>query len=165
MTIEDVGFATAALATDAARLITDDTIYIDGGYHIVGVTCLLGESEPEPTRLHPNLAEVYRQKVAALHKAPADEASRDEAFELIRSLIDKVVVTPMEGDMHIDLHGELAGILALCREGRRGGWPDAEMVAQITLVAGAYNHLYRTFVTWTQPYRLGFLGAEQTCRT
>jgi len=36
VTIEDVGFATAALATDAARLITGDTIYIDGGYHIMG---------------------------------------------------------------------------------------------------------------------------------
>ena len=35
VTIEDVGFATAALATDAARLITGDTIYIDGGYHIM----------------------------------------------------------------------------------------------------------------------------------
>jgi enoyl-[acyl-carrier protein] reductase I len=35
VTIEDVGLATAALATDAARLITGDTIYIDGGYHIM----------------------------------------------------------------------------------------------------------------------------------
>jgi enoyl-[acyl-carrier protein] reductase I len=30
-----VGIATASLATDAAKLITGDTIYIDGGYHIV----------------------------------------------------------------------------------------------------------------------------------
>jgi site-specific DNA recombinase len=89
------------------------------------------------SRLHPNLAEIYRSKVAALHEALADEASRDEAFELIRSLIDKVVVTPTEGDLHIDLHGELAGILGLCREGRRGGGFDAETVAQIKVVAGA----------------------------
>lgn len=34
-TIEDVGFATAALASDAARLITGSTIYVDGGYHII----------------------------------------------------------------------------------------------------------------------------------
>jgi len=31
VTIEDVGFAVAGLATDAARLITGDTVYIDGG--------------------------------------------------------------------------------------------------------------------------------------
>ena len=33
--IDDVGIATASLATDSAKLITGDTIYIDGGYHIV----------------------------------------------------------------------------------------------------------------------------------
>lgn len=34
--IEDVGLATAFLASDYARRITGDTIFIDGGYHIVG---------------------------------------------------------------------------------------------------------------------------------
>ncbi len=33
--IEDVGLATAYLATDAAKLITGQTLFIDGGYHIV----------------------------------------------------------------------------------------------------------------------------------
>ncbi|MBE2257786.1 MAG: enoyl-ACP reductase FabI [Candidatus Accumulibacter sp.] len=36
VTIEDVGMATAFLATDYAKLITGDTIYVDGGYHVVG---------------------------------------------------------------------------------------------------------------------------------
>lgn len=36
VTIDDVGIATAALAGDGARLITGETIYIDGGLHIVG---------------------------------------------------------------------------------------------------------------------------------
>jgi enoyl-[acyl-carrier protein] reductase I len=35
VSIEDVGAATAFLAHDAARLITGDTIYVDGGYHVV----------------------------------------------------------------------------------------------------------------------------------
>jgi enoyl-[acyl-carrier protein] reductase I len=35
VSIEDVGMATAYLATDAAKLITGETIYIDGGYHII----------------------------------------------------------------------------------------------------------------------------------
>lgn len=35
VTIEDVGLATAALATNAARLITGEITYIDGGYHIM----------------------------------------------------------------------------------------------------------------------------------
>ncbi len=35
VSIEDVGNATAFLAHDAARLITGETLYIDGGYHIM----------------------------------------------------------------------------------------------------------------------------------
>lgn len=36
VSIEDVGFATAGLATDNAHLITGGTIYVDGGLHIIG---------------------------------------------------------------------------------------------------------------------------------
>ena len=35
VSIDDVGMATAYLATDAAKLITGQTIYIDGGYHLI----------------------------------------------------------------------------------------------------------------------------------
>lgn len=35
VTIEDVGFAVAFLAHDAAKLISGDTLYVDGGYHII----------------------------------------------------------------------------------------------------------------------------------
>jgi len=36
VTIEDVGIACAGLATDASKLITGKTVYIDGGLHIMG---------------------------------------------------------------------------------------------------------------------------------
>jgi enoyl-[acyl-carrier protein] reductase I len=35
VSIEDVGMATAFLAHDGAKLITGETLYIDGGYHII----------------------------------------------------------------------------------------------------------------------------------
>ena len=35
VSIMDVGLATAFLAHDAARLITGDTLFIDGGYHVI----------------------------------------------------------------------------------------------------------------------------------
>jgi enoyl-[acyl-carrier protein] reductase I len=35
VSIDDVGVATAFLAHDAARLITGETLYVDGGYHII----------------------------------------------------------------------------------------------------------------------------------
>jgi enoyl-[acyl-carrier protein] reductase I len=35
VSIDDVGVATAFLANNGARLITGETLYIDGGYHII----------------------------------------------------------------------------------------------------------------------------------
>lgn len=35
VSIDDVGIATAFLAHDSARLITGETLYVDGGYHIM----------------------------------------------------------------------------------------------------------------------------------
>jgi enoyl-[acyl-carrier protein] reductase I len=35
VSIDDVGVATAFLAHDAARLLTGETLYVDGGYHII----------------------------------------------------------------------------------------------------------------------------------
>ena len=35
VSIEDVGVATAFLAHDAERLMTGETLYVDGGYHII----------------------------------------------------------------------------------------------------------------------------------
>jgi enoyl-[acyl-carrier protein] reductase I len=35
VSIDDVGIAVAFLATDAAKLITGETLYVDGGYHIM----------------------------------------------------------------------------------------------------------------------------------
>ncbi len=36
ISIEDVGVAVAYLATEYAKLITGETVYVDGGYHIMG---------------------------------------------------------------------------------------------------------------------------------
>jgi enoyl-[acyl-carrier protein] reductase I len=35
VSIDDVGLAVAFLATDFVKLITGDTLYVDGGYHII----------------------------------------------------------------------------------------------------------------------------------
>lgn len=54
----------------------------------------------QPTRepsLHPNLAEVYRERVDALHMALTDPHTKDEAFGIIRALIDEVRLVPVDG--------------------------------------------------------------------
>ena len=41
-------------------------------------------------------------------------------METIRSLIDEIVLTPLNGELRIDLKGDLAGILALSAGSKRG---------------------------------------------
>jgi site-specific DNA recombinase len=92
--------------------------------------------------LHPNLAEIYRQKVARLHEELNRPELREEAAAAIRGLIEEVRLVPVEGKLELELAGALAGILALTSNNpRRDG-----QGLQVTLVAGACNHLYRTVV-------------------
>jgi hypothetical protein len=72
---------------------------------------LAAAPEARQPLLHPNLAEVYRRKVAVLAEALAEDAMQDEAFELIRALIDNIVLVPEGEELGIEIHGELAGIL------------------------------------------------------
>jgi site-specific DNA recombinase len=77
-------------------------------------------STPPNVSVHPNLAAVYRKKVEELETLLEDADHRDEAIELIRSLIDKIELTPKEGGgMDALLHGDLARILALCSTRRQ----------------------------------------------
>ncbi|MFW2830993.1 recombinase family protein [Sphingomonas sp. ID0503] len=88
--------------------------------------------------LHPDLGRIYREKVAKLTKAFEDEALKAEAFERIRALIDAVVLTPEDGELKIDLRGELASMLELCAcpEMRTAPTNISERALQIKLVAG-----------------------------
>jgi site-specific DNA recombinase len=74
----------------------------------------LAEPPPSPVRLHPNLADAYRVKVAALHEALQEEKTRDEAFQIIRGLIEKVVIhNRPDGGCEIELVGEIASMVQI----------------------------------------------------
>ena len=72
-------------------------------------------------------------------------------MSIIRSLVDAIVLTPENGELRIDLKGELAGILELCAEGKNrkpGAREAAGLEAQVKMVSGTRNRLYRTAVRW-----------------
>ena len=102
---------------------------------------------PEPkVLLNPNMAELYRSRVAGLHAAlSATDPDRD-AFEAIRSLIERVVLTPVDGKLAIDLYGEIAGILKMAA-GHKAGNVLGPVSEQLVMVAGARSHLYRTEIS------------------
>ena len=62
------------------------------------------------------MADVYAEKVAKLETALNDPVIRDEAGDLIRSLISEITLRPREDEGGVDavLHGDLATILAFC---------------------------------------------------
>ena len=66
--------------------------------------------------MHPNMAKEYRRKVRGLIRALNKEDSRAEAGELIRALIDRIVLTPVNGALEVDLVGDLAGIITLATD-------------------------------------------------
>ncbi len=85
------------------------------------------------------MAELYRRKVATLTPLLQDPEAKDEAFEIIRSMIDEVCLVPEGGKLRIDLAGELAGILSLCQESKKPGHDGQAHAEQIKMVAGARN--------------------------
>jgi hypothetical protein len=59
------------------------------------IEAIMASAEPPSVvQLHPNAAEIYRRKVANLELALNDDSIKTEAGEVLRSLIDRVVLTP-----------------------------------------------------------------------
>ena len=91
-------------------------------------------------RLYPNFSELYRQKIDRLHETLNQEDVQSEASEVIRSLIDEIRLSPDDDSLKVELYGDLAGMLALKNNSPTSGNEGL----QVTMVAGARCHLYRT---------------------
>ncbi|WP_310531409.1 recombinase family protein [Novosphingobium sp.] len=91
--------------------------------------------EPEPL-LHPEMATFYRERVRELYAALKSEPKQPqtEVTEVLRSLISQVILTPQDGELQIDVRGELAGILNLSLKRKK----PAEVAgnSQVSMVAG-----------------------------
>jgi site-specific DNA recombinase len=100
---------------------------------------LLADAKEPPALLHPNMAEVYRQRIAALHNALRDETRKVEAFEVLRSLVSGVTLEPVNGELAIHLKGNLAALLTFAATKKRPPRERDGILAQVSLVAGARN--------------------------
>ena len=92
-------------------------------------------ASPSPgPRLHPNLAELYREKVARLHEALKEPETRAQAIEILRGLIERVSLSPADGGFEIELVGEIARMIALPEGSGRGELMAYE--SSVKVVAG-----------------------------
>jgi hypothetical protein len=112
---------------------------------------------PPNISVHPSLAAVYRKKVEELEQLLEDAEHRDQAMELIRSLIDKIDQTPKEGGgVDALLHGDLARILTLCSTGQRG--PNSKKSSAQLALEGVHQ-----VPDMTKPLRWVFLKGLCVC--
>ncbi|WP_081035769.1 recombinase family protein [Rhodobacter capsulatus] len=98
---------------------------------------------PSPVILHLGIADVYAAKISDLAEALNDAESRPEAVEILRGLIEKIVLRPDADAANghvIELYGELGSILSLCGNGMGQNAKTHAVgvgLRQLTMVAGA----------------------------
>ena len=111
------------------------------------LAAMLPSAEEPPPVLHPSMAVVYRERVAALHEALRQDEARAQAAEVIRSLVSEIVLTPEGGVLQIDVRGDLAGILTIAASGKQNGRPDMRTAgsgSQVMMVAGTGSDRHLT---------------------
>ncbi len=96
----------------------------------------LEAADEPPPLLHPSMADLYRTKVEELAAALQREDTRLEASEMLRGLIDSIVLTPEKGQLRIELRGNLAAMLTAAQQTKRS--PETgDLLVPVQLVAGA----------------------------
>jgi len=115
----------------------------------------------------------HAEKVTQLARGLEHEESRTAAAEALRGLIDAIVLTPEDGELKIELQGNLAAMLkaaqaqssgtSLAPLGRWGDEksPDDDDLVQIMLVAGAGCRQYRPPSTWWRHEQINLLSAAE----
>ena len=105
---------------------------------------VLQSIQQEPTLLkvepHPNIGQLYRRRVEHLTKLMSDANTQHEAIDIIRSLIERIVITPGQkrGHPSVELVGGLAAILKLAvSEQQKTAITEDSGVRRVLLVAGA----------------------------
>jgi len=79
---------------------------------------LASTRDEEMIALHPNMAELYRRKVAELQSLLTDETARPQAMDIIRTMIDRIEVHASleRGNPDVILVGALAQIITFTQQ-------------------------------------------------
>ena len=101
----------------------------------------LAVADEPPPLLHPSMADIYRSKVEELTAALQREDTRLEASEMLRGLIDSIVLMREKGQLRIELRGNLAAMLSAAQKPRRS-LETGDLLVPVQLVAGVRNQHY-----------------------
>lgn len=112
------------------------------------LTELLASAQEPPPLLHPNMAEIYHQKISALHRELQNGETKPQAAETFRSLVNQVDLVPEGGRLAIVLRGDLAAILRFVAGKKNPGVLSEagvldDLLSQGSVVAGRCRYRYR----------------------
>jgi site-specific DNA recombinase len=95
------------------------------------------QTEEDKIILHPNIGKLYARKVGDLKSLLQNDVTKHQATEVIRSLIERIVVSPtgQRGKSDMVLHGALASILAYASAPAQSGAVTSG-IGRVLLVAG-----------------------------
>ena len=132
----------------AARTLRDELLALEGRED--KLMAKLAATPEQKVVMNPGMAEIYRARVARLQEALDGSAAGREATEAIRSLVERVVLAPVDGKLAIDLYGEIGTILKLAAT--KG---DTDVLApfaeQLVMVAGARISRHHTSPSPREP--------------
>ncbi|MGN8119689.1 recombinase family protein [Labrys sp. 22185] len=111
----------------------------------VELTALLADAPKDTPDILPSVSAIYAKKVGRLAEALNCPEERQEAAQALRSLIEKIVLTPgpERGEIHATLYGELRTILEwtehqAVRKATKNKTPGARLAGVMeSVVAGA----------------------------
>jgi site-specific DNA recombinase len=95
------------------------------------------QTEEDKIILHPNIGKLYARKVGDLKSLLQNDVTKHQATEVIRSLIERIVVSPtgQRGKSDMVLHGALASIVAYASAPAQSGAVTSG-IGRVLLVAG-----------------------------
>lgn len=93
--------------------------------------------EPPPL-LHTSMSKVYSRKINALYEALRSEEGRPAAADLLRTLIDRIILEPGDDRFGILIKGDIAGILSFA-SAKKELPATAVRGRQVPVVAGVRN--------------------------
>jgi site-specific DNA recombinase len=97
---------------------------------------MLAADEDRNIDVHPNMAELYARKVTKLQSLLTDEATRPQAMDIIRSMIDHIEIHmgSERGNPEVILIGALAQILAFTQQNKTAASNGSD--GRVLVVAG-----------------------------
>jgi DNA invertase Pin-like site-specific DNA recombinase len=101
----------------------------------------LAQVSATPPDVNPNISEIFRAKVARLAETLNDPVDRAQAAQAIRSLIERVVLSPDpdSGEIKATLEGELGTILEWVAQQTTNTGRTRMRGVSVSVVAGARN--------------------------